>query len=292
MNPPYAHPDAHRFRIGLAPINAADWFEGPLIDGPTSDGPTSDGPASARKAQVFAQSPALCWGALDRSLAAQIEALAMVRAYFGLGARSQNEPDPLRQAAMLVDDDLCLMEKCDGRWTLTAASLCAPSYFSAARAVGKALEDLHQPVTGFGDNLLARVVRIFDRLDTTQILERRNWSVVSSGALFLPESEPIRAREPYLEPARAGQDLFLRMERQTIRRLPQSGAVLFTIRVHRHPLDHLRRDPDRLSAFAAAWQKVMSDAGRDFRDYKCLGPLDRLVAAFLADAGEQPDHAS
>ncbi len=287
MNPPYAHPDAHRFRIGLAPIDAADWFEGALIDGPASDGP-----AAARKAQIFAQSPALCWGALDRSLAAQGEARDLVRAYFGLSASSQNGPDPLRQAAMLIDDDLCLMEKCDRAWTLTAASLCAPSYFSAATAVGKTLADLHQPVTGFGEHLLSRVERIFDRLDTDQILERRNWSVVSSGALFLPESEPIRAREPYLEPARAGQDLFLRMERQTIRRLPLSGAVLFTIRVHRHPLDQLRRDPERLMAFSLAWQKVMSEAGRDFRDYKYLGPLDRLVAAFLRDATAQSNRAS
>jgi hypothetical protein len=82
------------------------------------------------------------------------------------------------------------------------------------------------------------------------------------------------------------------MERQTIRRLPLSGAVLFTIRVHRHPLDHLRRDPDQLSAFAEAWRKVMSDEGRDFRNYKCLGPLDRLVAAFLADANAQSNRAS
>ena len=47
-------------------------------------------------------------------------------------------------------DDLCLMERKHGRWTLTAASLCSPSFFTAADAVGLDLDELHRPVPGFG----------------------------------------------------------------------------------------------------------------------------------------------
>jgi len=272
---PYDHPEAHLFRIGLAPIEAAAWFEAPSL--------AADGDPAARKAATFAVSPHLCWGETDGSLAGQAEALAMMERHFGKAASPRDfTAPPLRRAAGLVDDDLCLMERREGGWTLTAASLCAPSFFSAEEAVGKSLAELHGPVTGFGERLLPRVARIFDALAADSIVERRNWSVVASGDLFLPSSAPVRAREPLIVPEQAGRELHLRMERQTLRRLPATGGLLFTIRIWRHPLEDLRADPAKLTAFAAAWDRVMRDEGQIFRDYKGLGPLDGLVRAFLA----------
>jgi hypothetical protein len=273
---PYDHPEAHLFRIGLAPIDEAAWFEGPYL--------AADGDPAARKAATYAASPALCWGETEGSRAGQAEALEMMERHFGKAAAPRDfTAPPLRRAASLVDDDLCLMEQRDGEWTLTAASLCAPSFFSAAETVGKSLAQLHGPVTGFGERLLPRVARIFDALAADAIVERRNWSVVASGELFLPDSAPVRARQPLIAPEDAGRELYLRMERQTLRRLPQTGALLFTIRIWRHPLEDLRAHPERLAAFAAAWDRVMRDEGQTFRDYKGLGPLDGLVRAFLSE---------
>ena len=273
---PYDHPEAHLFRIGLAPVAEADWFEGPYR--------AADGDPGARKAATFAASPSLCWGETEGSREGQAEAMAMMERHFGKAAAPRDfTAPPLRRAASLVDDDLCLMERREGGWTLTAASLCAPSFFSAEDAVGKSLAGLHGPVTGFGERLLPRVGRIFDALAADSIVERRNWSVVASGELFLPDSTPVRARQPLIAPEDAGRELYLRMERQTLRRLPRTGGLLFTIRIWRHPLEDLRADPDRLAAFAGAWDRVMQEEGKTFRDYKGLGPLDGLVKAFLAE---------
>jgi len=271
---PYDHPEAHLFRIGLAPVAIADWFEGPFEP--------LDGDPAARKAATFAASPTLCWGEAPGSRDGQAETLALMTEHFGRAPGGDADAPPLRRAATLVDDDLCLMEKRDGEWTLTAASLCAPSFFSALDAVGKPLSALHAPVTGFGERLLPRVARIFDTLAPDTIVERRNWSVTASGELFTPQAAPVRARQPLIAPEDAGRELYLRMERQTLRRLPATGGLLFTIRIWRHPLEDLRARPERLAAFTAAWTRVMADEGRDFRDYKGLSPLDGLVSGFLA----------
>ena len=271
----YAHREAHLFRIGLAPIDDKDWFEGPY--------PPEDGTPASRKAAIYASTPDLCWGETGGSRPAQAEALALVAAH--LGAEPQADLPPLRAAAHLVEDDLCLMERRGGEWTLSAASLCAPSFFSARSAVGKSLSQLHAPVTGFGDRLLPRVDRIFTQLPEDQLVERRNWSVVSSGELFLPDERKVRSRQSEITPDTAAARLFVRMERQTLRRLPDTGALLFTIRIWRHPLSALRERPERLAAFARAWDLVMTDYGEAFRDYKQLGPLDPLVRSFLAEAG-------
>ena len=270
----YDHSQAHLFRIGLTPIPISDWFEGPFEK--------RDGPPEKRKSAVLATAPDHAWGEAPGSRPGQAEALGLMLDHIGKLPAPTQRP-PLLAASLLVDDDLCLMEKRNNAWTLTAASLCAPSFFSADHVIGKSLEDLHIPVTGFRHSLLHRVTRIFDNLLADQIIERRNWSVVASGDLFLPEERVVRSDQSNISTADVAEKLFVRMERQTLRRLPKTGGILFTIRIWRHPLVALRDNPTRLNAFSKAWERIMQPEGQDFRDYKQLGPLDPLVRHFLAE---------
>jgi hypothetical protein len=271
-HPAFDHRDAHRFRIGLAPIGEDHWFEAL----------GNDGDPAVRKAVTFAANPDLCWGEMPGSRPGQAEVLELMQAHLGLSPVTDIEVPPLRRAAALVDDDLCLMEPGKDGWTLTAASLCAPSFFSALDAVGKPLSGLHGPVPGFNDTLLPRVSRIFDALAEGTLLERRNWSVVASGELFLPSSAPVRALQPTIPPEAAADRLFVRMERQSLRRLPATGGLLFTIRIWRYPLSDLVNRPGEVEAFRKAWDGVMGVAGHDFRTYKGLTDLDPLVRHALA----------
>ena len=258
--------EAADFQIGLRPIAAADWLEGGEAD------------PAARKDRLFADTRALVWAETPGSGEGQVEALRMVEAALGPGG----EPPPaglpaLYAAARRVPDDLCLMERRDGEWRLTALSLSAGGFFTAAEAIGKSLGELHGPVTGFTDRFLSRVQRIFEGLRPELVLERRNWTVLNSGELHTPSSAPIRARIPGIDAAEAGRVLHLRVERQTLRRLPQTGGALFTIRVWLAPLNDLATDPARLAAFARAWRA----ATPDLRAYKRFDLYDDLVEAFL-----------
>jgi len=260
--------EASDFAIGLRPIPLHAWFEG-------EEPPEA---VAARKAEVMARAADLAWAETHGSRPAQVEVLRLVAAALGMDAAPSADP-PLLAAARLVADDLCLMEKREAGWTLTAASLCASTFFTAAEAVGRPLSGLHAPVPGFNERLLSRVTRIFDALAPDVVVERRNWTLVNSAELFLPDSDPVRARIPAIPPDKVGAALHVRVERQTLRRLPTTGAVLFTIRVWRWPLDLLADDPDRLAAFAEAWRAAQPD----FRVYKRLELYDALVTAWLAE---------
>jgi hypothetical protein len=260
------------FRIGLGPIAPAAWLEGGEAD------------PAARKDPLYASVRDLVWAETPGSRPAQAEALALVEA--ALGPPPTPPPDlgdlpPLYAAARRTPDDLCLMEQRDGQWRLTALSLSAGSFFTGGDAIGKSLRELHGPVTGFAERFLVRVERIFEGLRSDLVLERRNWTLLNSDALHTPTPAPIRARIGAIAPAEAGAVLHLRVERQTLRRLPQTGAALFTIRVWLAPLEALAGDPARLAAFARAW----ADAPADFRAYKRLDLYDGLVADFLARSG-------
>jgi len=136
-------------------------------------------------------------------------------------------------------------------------------------------------VTGFAERFLVRVQRIFEGLRPELVLERRNWTLLNSDELHTPSAAPIRARIGEIGPQEAGQSLSLRVERQTLRRLPRTGGALFTIRVWLAPLESLADEPARLAAFAAAWRA----ATPELRAYKRFDLYDELVEGFLARAG-------
>jgi hypothetical protein len=261
--------EAADFTIGLKPIAQADWLEGGEAD------------PAARKDPLTAAHRDVVWGETAGSRPGQAEAADLIAAALGTALGGADLP-PLLAAARRVPDDLVLMEKTDGQWRVGALSLCAPTFFTAHEVLGRALGDIHGPVHGFADRFLTRVVRIFDGLRPGLVLERRNWSVVNSAETFTPDSAPIRERITTIDPARAGAELFVRVERQTLRRLPATGGALFTIRVWLSPLDDLVGDPPRRAAFARAWRIATSD----FRAYKRLELYDELVTGFLRAHGE------
>jgi hypothetical protein len=265
--------EAAEFTIGLKPIPVEAWLEGGEAD------------PAGRKDPLYASRRGLVWAEAEGSRPGQAEAAALVEAALGPGSTPANLP-PLFAAARRVPDDLCLMEKRDGQWRLTALSLSAGSFFTAEEVIGRSLAELHAPVTGFAERMLVRVQRIFEGLRPELVLERRNWTVLNSAELHTPSSAPIRARIGEIDPASAGRALSLRVERQTLRRLPQTGGALFTIRVWLAPLESLAEDPARLVAFARAWRT----AHPDLRTYKRLDLYDDLVERFLTGAGASPAH--
>lgn len=256
--------EAGEFRIGLRPIPVRDWFEG------------GEAEPARRKAPLLVAHRDAVWAETPGSRPAQAETLGLVCEALGRDI-STGETAPLLSAAHQVADDLCLMEKRDGAWRLTALSLCAGSFFTASEVIGRSLSELHRPVTGFETRLLTRVARIFDSLRPGTVLERRNWSLVSSPDLYAPDPAPMRAAIPDIDPDKAADALFARVERQTLRRLPQTGAVVFTIRVWIDPLRTIAADPARLARFAEAWRT----AHPEFRAYKQLQLYDALVARVI-----------
>lgn len=263
-DPPWADPPG--FAVGLKRIAPEAWLEG---------GETRPW---ARKDRLFRAVPDKVWGETEGSRPGQAEAASLVTGALGLRTRPDLRP-PLLVAARRVPDDLVLMERKAGDWSVSALSLSAGSFFTADEALGRDLATLHGPVPGFADRFLVRVRRIFDNLPAEDIVERRNWSVVAWRGLYAPEASEARRRALRQRPRQPGAGLYIRCERQTLRRLPQTGGLLFTIRIHLTPLRALAADPEAAGVFAQAW----AAAPEDFRRYKGLATVAPGVEAFLAE---------
>lgn len=133
--------------------------------------------------------------------------------------------DPLGTAWRLVQSDLCLMEKPEGatEHVLTGAVLCFPAGWRLDQKIGQPLIRIHVPVEPYDDDLAKRVQRLFDGVRVGRPMWRFNALRYVDPALHQPRSEGV---PKYGAPA---DQRFIRSERQTILRLPQSGAVVFGI---------------------------------------------------------------
>jgi hypothetical protein len=179
--------------------------------------------------------------------AASAEVLDLVVA--ATGAAPDPGLHPLDAAGRLVQEDLCLLVERDGAPHLDAASLCFPSYWRLADKLGRPMAEVHHPVAHYLEELAAKVDRFITRLSTDRPVWRRNWSIHDDPTYFLPEASSARASAP-------PESLWLRSERQTLRRLRTPGAVLFTIRTQQVPLAVLAERPDvahRMADAVSAW---------------------------------------
>jgi len=177
-----------------------------------------------RSAEVLAEPP-------DSAAAAE-ELLGLVEAS---GATLVGTPgdSPLERIGKSVQEDFCLLRRGPHEWHLGAAVLCFPSRWRLSAKLGLPLAEVHGPTPGYDPKLASRVTSLLDRLGS-QIVRRRNWFIHPDSSLFQPDRSP--EGDQVVPAERCMKGLFLRSERQTLRLLPESGWIAFTIRIQHSTL--------------------------------------------------------
>lgn len=296
---------AKPFAIGLKPLDPQDWIE---VDDLLGD-------YLAEKDRLYAEIPEKVFMAESGTEAGQREVLEtlvdFLPARFPDSYRRDGSemtisggadgPDrivqldageaPLKTASRLVQEDLVLMRKGADGWRLAAASLCFPSSWSLAEKFGKPLHEIHRPVPEFGPGTRSAelIERMFDKLQG-QAVWRLNWSLAAEPSLYLPLSQDARTERAGAVLSRFGADptasAFIRVERQTLRKMPLSGDILFTIRIYVDPMRVLLSHPDR-ATLAAGFADQLAGLDEAQMAYKGLhNDRDRLIAALRTLAAQ------
>ena len=200
------------------------------------------------------------------------EVLGLVKAelrHHGIADDSQSTSEhsslhPIDHAGRLVGEDVCLMEQrpeLGMGYFLTAASVCFPSRWVLSEKIGTSLSAIHAPVPGF-ESIAEATNRFFDAITIDRPAQRVNWTLIDDATLFQPASAS-RADSRTIDPSRIGETLHLRIERQTLRRLPRTGGVLFTIGTTVSPLTALSSDQrsDLASTLAQVGEQTQAYKG-------------------------------
>jgi hypothetical protein len=281
-----------RLSMGLRALDPAEWIE--LGDDVAADLALRRELLDGRRDEVFA--------ALPESAAGQAEVLELLLEHlptrfperyhrangvienrvtgerFEVGAWDEA---PLELAGRLVQDDLCLLQRAATGYRLVAGVLCFPAHWRLSDKLGRPLDVIHEPVPGFGERLAPTVERFFVNLQAGRPVWRANWSLVDTPERFLPPEHRKAGRT--LDAARAGEQMWLRVERQTLRRLPRSGDVLFGIRTYVEPLGAVVDSAAVAQALAARIEEMPDAMAR----YKGIAPIREPLLAWLGERARQ-----
>lgn len=188
----------------------------------------------------------------------------------------------LKVASDLVQEDLLIMRRDQRGWRLCAGSLSFPSSWQLSEKFGKVMHEIHGPVPGFGTGThnASLIQRMFDKLRPEQPFIRWNWGLYDSDQLYYPGSGNGVRRFGDRDLGSA----FLRVERQTLRKLCGCGDILFTIRIYLNPLSILALQPNRRELADTIARQIGALSEAELA-YKGLSQERDRVLARLQDLG-------
>jgi hypothetical protein len=231
-----------RWRLGMRPLDLADWIQiGDDYDAQL-----------ATKAAARMHHPDTVFVAVAEALPACAEVLELL-----LDHLTERWPDefvrtvddvvnvrtgerlpldgsvhPLDVAGRLIQEDLIVMIPSGDEHELIfgAGSVCLPNRWNLQSKLGRTMAEVHAPVSQLNEQLGRPIGQFFDRLQPDRSFWRLGWGVIDSPDLFQPLDSPARADLPPAVPT--SDDLHVRVERETLRRLPRTNGILFTIRTY------------------------------------------------------------
>lgn len=180
--------------------------------------------------------------------------------------------DPLEAVSMWTQEDWALLSP-TAPIRLEAACICFPSRWSLKEKIGRDFGALHGPVPEYA-SIAKPALSFMERIVTERPVWRLNWSIHDSAELFTPGPHPPRTD---LTLSNVIDKTYLRLERQTLRRLPATGFVAFSIRTYLHPLREVVQDPARAQLLEASLTKLPPETAK----YKSMGHFHGLLVQAL-----------
>ncbi|KAL8734296.1 MAG: hypothetical protein Q9166_001494 [cf. Caloplaca sp. 2 TL-2023] len=210
---------------------------------------------------------------------------------FDITARPLPE-DPMQMAARLIQDDLAIMfEKPDGQYYLLAGAILLAGFWRLSDKFGMPLSEIHTSgdVPGFKTKLEKGMMNFFRRVQPGQPVLRNNYFIQVDDNLAWSHSigseDPVAGDAGVMqaegwgsaEKNKAIEHHHFRSERQSLRRLPRSGGVVFTIRTYFEPITKVAEEvgvPGRLASAVRSW-------GDDVARYKGRERYGEVLMEYL-----------
>ncbi|OAA76841.1 hypothetical protein LEL_06525 [Akanthomyces lecanii RCEF 1005] len=187
----------------------------------------------------------------------------------------------LRILGETVEEDMFLLRETPRGHESTAFACCFPSGFDPSEKLGRLLSEIHEPVPGY-DRIAASMERFFGKLEVGRSVKRMNWSVQTHDQLFNCKGNHILADDDSYTPDEQVDisKTFVRVELQTLTRLPETRAILFSFKTYMYPVRQLK-DEGGGPAFADAVDGLADGNAPGMRIYKGSVRWGKAVCAYL-----------
>jgi hypothetical protein len=196
---------------------------------------------------------------------------------------------PLEFCERIVQEDLVIMRPSRPTDAFESFAMAAAgvvfSFSGLQEKLSQPIEFIHAPVPGYEKHLRKTLNLTFGKLlKEEQPMWRNNWGISASGDLDNPlyGTSDAHSERKFSKPSREEiKAKFLKVEYQTIRRLPKSGYLLFTVKTMADRMDSLEDVPAAAKCLATSI-RGMSAAMQGYKGIEDE-PTCEAVLAYLDD---------
>jgi|AntRauTorckE6833_2_1112554.scaffolds.fasta_scaffold09378_2 hypothetical protein len=151
--------------------------------------------------------------------------------------------DPMQRCHLLGglwEADFLLMKPDDeGVFRMVGGSLCFPSHWGLEEKMGRSMAEIHAPIPGLNETLGRQIDGFLHRIKPGISWERFNWGLSRTPELNLHPSRDI----PRLDSTVTLDQVWWRLEEQSLIALPKTEGILFGINIVVKPLAEIKAHP-------------------------------------------------
>ncbi|KAI1461785.1 hypothetical protein F4805DRAFT_244828 [Annulohypoxylon moriforme] len=150
--------------------------------------------------------------------------------------------EALRSLGQNVEDDLFFLRETPEGHQCIAFACCCPNGFDPASKIGKSMKEIHVPVPSY-EKIGPSMERYFSRLEVGKSASRVNWSVTTNPELFNVCGNHINEGDQIEENVNVDiERAWVRMELQTLTRMPETRAILFSFKTYLYPVKDIKAE--------------------------------------------------
>jgi hypothetical protein len=182
------------------------------------------------------------------------------------------------------DFALVLRSEADGQYYFRAGCICSSLGWNVSTKIGKSLFAIHAGIVpDYEDKMAFSMDRFFTKMPTSSPIQRGSWSLEVGAPLFMPPGDPHEAARAVQAEALRVEDLNLRVDWQTLRRLPLSGAVVFNFKALFTPLVEFRNE----AYIPALLLKICKEGKENLMAYKNTWHVEHVAIPELERYAEE-----
>lgn len=183
-------------------------------------------------------------------------------------------PNDLRSLGELWEPDIVLLnENATGQFVMHAGVVCFPSAWAPETKLGKSVHEIHAPVPTLNRDLGERIDKFLGNIKPGAVWERNNWGLSRSSE----RNQHPALDTPVLVPPFTAEESWVRNEDQVLVRLPETGGLLFGIRIVNISLAEVKQYPET----AAGLRHAIATMPEEVAEYKNVTNAREYLLALL-----------
>ena len=191
--------------------------------------------------------------------------------------------DPLVYVSKLAKEDFYVVKRneSDGKHYLVAAAVPFPGgSFGINQKIGRNLDVIHTDVPYYETKLKKSMERWFEKMRPEDPVERASWYITWDTKLKVNNIYQVPEFKPNLDLEIKDTDpreFNVRVERQTLRRLPKSQAIIFTNHPVFYSIEEMKDEP----MIPSLLKKILYEGPEDILKYKNFQKIRDHLSPYL-----------